>query len=289
MLAWMIVLTGALVVFGVVAHRRYRLARRRLRELTLDYDMTVNSLQHLAGRVAAMEAVAAGDAARAPADFRSRSGEDLFLYELFGGARRGFYIEAGAFDGLYGSLTSVFDALGWDGLLVEPHPELSAQAARNRPNARVVRAAVAERGSSGVAMFTALPSGNSYLSERGDVGAHRALASHAERYEVPLTTLDDLLARHDGPIDLCVFDVEGAERSLLDGFDLERFRPRVMLVEDLGGAGDDPGSGELVAYLGSRGYRQACWLFGNRLFVRADDEALLGRAARMAKHLATRG
>ncbi len=83
-------------------------------------------------------------------------------------------------------------------------------------------------------------------------------------------------------VDLCVFDVEGAERALLDGFDLARWRPRAMLIEDLG-SGDD-----LPALLARDGYRQACWLFSNRLFVREDDPALLARARSLARHLATR-
>ncbi|MCZ7632121.1 MAG: FkbM family methyltransferase [Phycisphaerales bacterium] len=104
-----------------------------------------------------------------------------------------------------------------------------------------------------------------------------------ERVEVPLTTMDDLLSEHSGAIDLVVIDVEGHEIALLDGFDLARFRPRVILIEDHG-LGADP---TLAEYLGARGYEHVCWLSYNRVLVRRDEGALLERARRIAQHTAT--
>ena len=55
---------------------------------------------------------------------------------------------------------------------------------------------------------------------------------------VEVTTLDALLEGHTGGIDFVVLDLEGHELAALEGFDLERWRPSVLLVEnnDAGGA-----------------------------------------------------
>ena len=50
-------------------------------------------------------------------------------------------------------------------------------------------------------------------------------------------------------VDLLSLDVEGYEAEVLKGFDLERFRPRHILVEE-------SGRGEVDRYLTVRGYRK---------------------------------
>ena len=263
------------VVVALVAGRRYRLTRIRLRELRREHELTRLSLQHLATRFAKADAERAGTALRSEPDFNAVGGEDLFLFHLFEGQNSGFYIEAGAYDGRVGSVTYAFDALGWNGLLIEPHPDLHRSAVANRPAARVERVALADPGAEGTARFTALPDGGSYLTDRGDAASHRSQLDRAREFDVPVTTLDTVLRGHAGPIDLCVFDVEGAEPSLIRGFDLERWRPRVLLIEDLGtGAA-------LARDLKRRGYEQVAWIHANRLFVRADDTELVARARRL--------
>jgi Methyltransferase FkbM domain len=53
--------------------------------------------------------------------------------------------------------------------------------------------------------------------------------------EVPLTTLDRLLEENGAPtpLDFLAIDVEGHEIDVLRGFDFARWRPRLMLIEDL--------------------------------------------------------
>ena len=66
---------------------------------------------------------------------------------------------------------------------------------------------------------------------------------------VEVTTLDALLEGHTGGIDFVVLDLEGHELAALEGFDLERWRPSVLLVEN-----NDAG-GAVRRYVGERGYR----------------------------------
>lgn len=52
--------------------------------------------------------------------------------------------------------------------------------------------------------------------------------------DVPVRTLDDILGEANAPraIDFVSIDVEGHEVSVLRGFDLARWRPRLILIED---------------------------------------------------------
>lgn len=116
---------------------------------------------------------------------------------------------------------------------------------------------------------------NSFINTTGDkVATKRPPKGASQTVEVPLTTFDDLLADHEGPIDFASIDVEGHELDLLDGFDLDRFRPRAILIEDHGEDDDSP----IARHLHQRGYAHICWFAWNRLFVRLDDPELLARA-----------
>jgi hypothetical protein len=52
--------------------------------------------------------------------------------------------------------------------------------------------------------------------------------------EVPVRTLDDILAEAQAPVplDLISLDVEGHELKVLEGFTFARWRPRLVLLED---------------------------------------------------------
>jgi hypothetical protein len=55
-----------------------------------------------------------------------------------------------------------------------------------------------------------------------------------EVIDVPVRTLDDILREADAPasIDFVSIDVEGHEVEVLRGFDLNHWRPRLILIED---------------------------------------------------------
>lgn len=219
-----------------------------------------------------------GRAPRLPLLFRSQYGEDLWLWDLLGPQADGFFIEAGAYDGHTYSVSYALEAIGWTGLLVEPIPHRARQAQERRPHSRVVNAALSRAGSAGEAVFTYAPT-HEMLSYLVTTPGHRDTVRQAERggereIRVPLTSLNDLLADHAGPIDVAVFDVEGGELSLLDGFDLDRFRPRVLLIED----GPPRPASPLLNYMGRFGYTPAAHIALSRVFIRSDETGLIARA-----------
>lgn len=294
------VLVGAIVAVFVVQQKRYRRMHRRMKAGEQRASAIVQSLKPVYTARAETMFRAAGLTPRARPVFRSQFGEDLFLFELFfadaGHPKTdGYYIECGAYDGWTYAVTAVFDAMGWDGLLVEPIPALADSCRRARPHARVVQAALSTRGSSGFATFTQLTdTGNlrdacSFLDDARDRSRSKApRTAHTAQVQVPLTTMDLVLEAQpprSGQVDLAVIDVEGSELSLLDGFDLARWKPRVILIED-NALGRDS---KLLDYLMARGYEQATWVYHNRLMIRREETELLQRVRDIAQHLATVG
>lgn len=161
----------------------------------------------------------------------------------------GFFIEAGAHDGVQQSNTYYLEHFcGWSGILVEGIPAQAAECRRNRPRATVVHAAlVAEAGPiDWVEMqFSGLMS-----AVNGSLGDAVATEEHVKRgldiqglessyrVKVPAKTLTTILdtIKPSRDIDLLSLDVEGMEAEVLRGLDLARYAPRFVCVETRDGS-----------------------------------------------------
>ena len=71
-----------------------------------------------------------------------------------------------------------------------------------------------------------------------------------------------------------MLDLEGHELAALEGFDLARWRPSVLLLED-----NDTG-GRVRRHVEERGYAYVLTFAQNDLFVRADERSLAQRLAK---------
>ncbi|MBI1189817.1 MAG: FkbM family methyltransferase [Tepidisphaera sp.] len=217
---------------------------------------------------------------RYPVEFTSQNGEDLFLWHLFHDQPRGFFIEVGAYDGYRDSVSYAFECVGWQGLLIEANPARAAQCKARRTASRVEHFALLAPNTPGPVRFTVVQDpawdASSYALDRP---MHREALDTTTlpraTVEVPVTTMDALLAQHQGPIDFASIDVEGAELELLKGFTLTRHRPRVLLLED-NTLGRDQA---LANYMKSQPYRFLGYLAVNQVYIHESEPDLLARAA----------
>ena len=156
--------------------------------------------------------------------------------------RDGFFIEAGANDGVKFSNTLLLErSRGWRGLLIEPIPDLAAQCRKNRPDCLVENCALVASDSAQreVAMrycnMMSIVKG-AMQSEEGDLEHIRkgCEVQRIESYEltVPARPLSEVLDQHGiAQVDFFSLDVEGYELEALKGLDFARHVPRFLLVE----------------------------------------------------------
>ena len=78
----------------------------------------------------------------------SQLGEDCLLALFFEFKSHGFFVDVGAFDGIYLSNTYFFEQLGWTGICVEASPTYFNLCVRNRPRSKCYNVACldADRG-----------------------------------------------------------------------------------------------------------------------------------------------
>lgn len=156
---------------------------------------------------------------------------------------RGFFVEAGANDGIAQSNTYYFEKVRkWRGLLIEPMPELARACAKNRRAPVVEAALVSDSYTEAVVEleFAGLMSTmRGAFDDAGEAKRHVERGRQVQNLEggytvkAPARTLSSILDEFkvDGGVDLLSLDVEGAELEALKGIDFARHAPRFICVE----------------------------------------------------------
>lgn len=247
------------------------------------YASALRSRKRIAELEARLALERSGRGMPSDAALLSQYGEDVLLWEILGRPLSGFFIEVGAFDGKSLSVSWFFERLGWSGLLIEGIPDRFEACRAARPGSRVVHGALSRRGSAPTARFS-VPSAQPMLAFNSTHASHRDRVAReggtVQEIEVPQTTMDDLLASHPGPdgpprIDFAVIDVEGGEPDVLDGFDLIKHRPRVLVIEDNQIGQPETPVSRLMA---KAPYIEVTQLVVNRVYVLKDERDVIERA-----------
>jgi FkbM family methyltransferase len=207
----------------------------------------------------------------------AQNGEDVVLSRAFGADQAGFYVDVGAADPLFHSVTRHFYERGWSGINIEPVRATHAALERERP--RDVNLGVGLAARPGSMTFYELPpemAGCSSFSETIAAGYARQGLVAAER-AVEVTTLVSVCERwaSDRTIDFLKVDVEGDERAVLEGADFTRFRPRILVIESTRPGTTTPAFEEWEPLVTGAGYRFALFDGLNRFYVRDEDAKLV--------------
>ena len=170
---------------------------------------------------------------------------------------QGLFIECGAFDGVTQSNTTIFEELGWQGVLIEPSKQAYKKCLINRPDCISVNKALvsfryfkkskyikgdfnSQEMSSVNAMRTKKERRNKYrrlnkiynlpLTFIIDYFKQKKLDENNTLVEcIPLSDLLDELSIKE--VDLFILDVEGYEFSVLKGADFKKDRPKIIVIE----------------------------------------------------------
>jgi len=206
--------------------------------------------------------------------YYSQNSEDFLLWVLFNDQTApGYFVEVGALDGVRFSNTYSFEQAGWTGICIEAHPDYIELLRKNRPNSKIVHAAVANFDREYI---------NFYANSRGSLSTLNAdleeeFRGYGEYFtgwevkQVPMHTLDTILSLHGAPvgIDILSIDVEGGEVAVLQGLDLDKYAPRVIIAEVIHTSIEM----EVDAILTTAGYHRARKLSNNVFYCRDRTDA----------------
>jgi Methyltransferase FkbM domain/Dolichyl-phosphate-mannose-protein mannosyltransferase len=172
----------------------------------------------------------------------SSSGADMVLRQLFHRKSNGFYVDIGAYDPIVGSNTYFFYLTGWRGINIDARPGSMAAFNKLRPRDVNLEIGIAEE--AGEMTFHVISDDSSMNSFSPEFLERLGVLSEVRR-RIPLhvAPLRDVLSRHvpfGVEIDFFNVDAEGMDYQVLKSNDWERFRPRIVVVEDAGQHASSP-------------------------------------------------
>jgi len=161
----------------------------------------------------------------------SYANEEVIVRDFFQDRRDGFFVDVGCAWPIKNSNTYYLEKnLGWSGIGVDGLARYAEGWSKHRPRSRFFNFLVTERSDAEETFYRAVLWGLS-TAER-DVAERLKIAGELK---VPGIRLDDLLERSGvTEVDFLSIDVEGHQQAVLAGFDVQRWRPELVCVEDDG-------------------------------------------------------
>jgi FkbM family methyltransferase len=160
----------------------------------------------------------------------SEHAEEWIVRDFFHDRRSGTFVDVGS--NHYRSLSNTYyleQTLGWSGIAIDAQQEYGADYAKYRPRTKFFSFFVSDRSDATESLF--VPRMNKLVASSSPGFSGRFDSSPQER-KVATITLNDLLDRTGvAKVDFLSMDIELAEPKALAGFDIERFKPALIVVE----------------------------------------------------------
>lgn len=190
----------------------------------------------------------------------SQEGEDLILKDIFFelGIRKGFFVDVGAHHPVRFSNTYLLYKKGWNGINFEPNISSGRifQVLRKRDKTYHIGIGN-EEGEKDFYVFDE-PAINSFDKETSLERDKNSPYKLLKTVKIPILKLSTALSKFlpsGRKIDLMSVDVEGLDLEVLKSNDWEKFRPTVLLVEDMYFDMETPQNSEIWLFLRDKGYK----------------------------------
>lgn len=196
----------------------------------------------------------------------AQHGEDVILWRALGGRPNVRYVDVGAFDPTYDSVTKALYERGWRGVNIEAQADRLAAFEAERPEDVNLALAIGDY------------DGRATLTERAVAGWSTVLdtddSDATSRVDVPIRTLATLLPELGfRDLDVLKVDVEGAEPQVVRGMLAGRVRPVVCVVEGVAPQVGTAAGEEAVSLLADAGYHH-CLFDGLNHWLTLDESLI---------------
>jgi FkbM family methyltransferase len=176
-------------------------------------------------------------------------------------------VDVGANDGFYGSNSFPFISRGWGAILVEPHPQPFGQASKlhaRNPKVTVLNLACGDQ--SGILPLYRIREDHT-LSTLDIPEKDRTPERAAAAIRVEVQRLEHVLEQQAVPADfgLLSIDTEGYDYRVMQGLNLSRFRPQVIITEK------DANDHAKFAFLRKQHYELKADLWGDTIWMPQPD------------------
>lgn len=155
--------------------------------------------------------------------------EQMLIRYFFNNKPVGYFVDLGANDPIKESQTYHLEKLGWKGILIEPLPYY-VNLLKKKRKAKVLQYAASSPQNHNKKLKFIVAGGHSTLNHMPI-----ALGDFSKKtIDVTCKTLNSILEKNKTPFnfDLISIDIEGHELEMFKGFNLKKWKPKLILLED---------------------------------------------------------
>lgn len=206
--------------------------------------------------------------------------EDVILWRALKHVKNGFYIDVGAYHPVEHSVTAVFYENGWAGINIEPVEDYFQIINAQRPRDINLNCGITDK-EGNATLYLAKGTGLSTLNE--DIKSE-VLESKFDytKVQIDVCTLNSVLEKYStGEIHFLKIDVEGEEKKVLAGTDLNKYRPWIIVIEANIPLSQTQNYKEWEKYLLNSNYKFVYYDGLNRFYVTKEKEKELASNLRL--------
>lgn len=204
--------------------------------------------------------------------YYSQVGEDILLKAIFENKNDGFYVDVGAHHPFRYSNTYLLYSKGWRGINIDARPDIIDFFNEKRKRDINLSIGISDEKSKLTYYAFNDPGINTFSLEAAQKQLKNKDFFILSENKIDVIPLEEVLEKHlpqDKQIDFMNIDCEGFDLKVLKSFDIKKYHPTVILIED---HGFDLGSlhrgnpmGEVFNYLIEHGYKLK-YVMGSSLF-----------------------
>jgi FkbM family methyltransferase len=164
---------------------------------------------------------------------KSQLNQDMFVLAELGFKKDGYFVEFGATNGKDLSNTYMLEKeMNWTGIVAEPARTWHQDLQKNRNCLMDFNCVWSESGKT-LEFNQVLEAELSTIDSFSDSDEHSKLREEGDKYNVNTISLMDLLKTHGAPkeIDYLSIDTEGSEFEILNAFDFDAYKIKVITCE----------------------------------------------------------
>jgi len=166
----------------------------------------------------------------------AQEGEDLIIDKLLKYKKSGFYVDIGAHHPVKFSNTLIFYKRGWKGINVDAMPDSMNEFEKLRPRDINLQAAISNNNSEETFYIFNEPALNTLNSEEAKSRNSKNVYKIIKELKLKTLKLSEILDTQlleNQEIDFLSIDTEGNDINVLKSNNWEKYKPKLVLVEDL--------------------------------------------------------
>jgi FkbM family methyltransferase len=159
------------------------------------------------------------------------------IHEVFNFKPNGFFVDIGAHDGVSLSNTKFLEEMGWDGICIEPHPNVFKKLIENR-KCKSINCAIWNEDTTvnflSLSGYTEMLSGiyesydpRHYQRILNELSVH---GGNSEMIQINANKFESIVDNKE--IDFLSIDTEGSELQILSQIDFDKFNIKAICVEN---------------------------------------------------------